>query len=210
MATVVLDMGSGATCGNDYGIVDKMIEAAVDIDSGRHTVILKWQLFKQSTVPYVPSLRPEIFSYAYETAASFGHQTTASVFDPWSLEFLRRFDVPFIKIACRPWCYPLIALIPRGETVYVSIDSGVWARWWETQWGARPMCCVPEYPANPTVYKTMFGDRLSTFISDHSPGLALFDEYHPLVYERHFKLPDSTGPDAGAHASTPEDLEAIL
>ena len=210
MATIVLDMGSGTTCNNHYDTVDKMVVAAAGVDTGKHEVVFKWQLFRQSTVPYVHALRPEVFSFAYETALELGYGTTASVFDPWSLDFLRRFDVPFIKIACRAWCYPLIGMIGRGETVYVSVDSGKWAERWETLWGVTPMCCVPDYPANPTVYKTMFGDRLSVAISDHCADMALYHEYHPLVYERHFKLPGSTGPDAGAHASTPEDLEAIL
>ena len=96
---LILDCGSGNTCRNDKAIVREMIDAITAVNTGKHEITLKWQLF-ESAPPNVP-LDRDIFDYAYDYA--YGqYKTTASVFDGSSLEFLREYDTPFIKIANRP------------------------------------------------------------------------------------------------------------
>jgi len=46
-------------------------------------------------------------------------------------------------------------------------------------------------------------------ISDHTEGLYLYKKYRPKVYERHFCLEDSTGPDAVSFAIKPCDLKEL-
>ena len=199
---LILDMGSGNTCRNDMQTVRDMIDAIASVDTGRHEIILKWQLFK-SAPPNIP-LDPEIFNYAYLYALG-RYQTTASAFDVPSLTILKWYDVPFIKIACRPDLYPLI---DDTSKYYVSVDH--WA-------GAKLkniniMACVPKYPATIKEYETAFLPHLlRSAISDHTVGWELYNKYHPAVMEKHFvHKRDKSNPDAGAFAVTAKELKEIM
>ena len=212
---IILDFGSAETCKNDVAYVRRMIDELAAVDSMRQRIIIKWQLF--TSVPSgVPPLEHAVFEEAAWHAYLKGYQTTASVFDEQSLEYLLDFDidVPFVKIAARPNLYHLIDEIPDRTPVFVSVPDLQTREWvWEEYQGRGKLVilhCIPEYPANPTVYETMYGRNLSYSISDHSPGLYLYNKYSPWFYERHYKLEDSTGRDAGEHASTPEELKVIL
>jgi hypothetical protein len=177
--------------------------------------MIKWQLFVSVPAP-VKALDHDVFDFAFKYAMGRDVLTFASVFDKPSLDFLLGYQglgLTAVKIACRPYLYPMITQIPDGLQVFVSIPDPNWRQFIPQMWPVKRfgfLCCVPDYPANQTVYETMFGGTLSGGISDHSPDLRLFGEYEPWVYERHYKLPDSTGLDAGVFASTPEQLKELF
>jgi sialic acid synthase SpsE len=202
MSTIILDCGSANTCKNDKAIVSKMIREIAAIDSARHNVILKWQLF-QDAPPNIP-LDHDVFKYAYDLAGHYAFQTTASVFDIESLRFLMTFKVPFIKIACRPDLYHLAqySTVP----VYISSASS----------GLHLPCeinlaCVRKYPASLESYEATFTKDELMYISDHTVGWGLFEKYTPKVIEKHYvHIREEGNPDAGPFAVTPEDLRAVL
>jgi hypothetical protein len=215
MSLIILDFGSGETCKNDKSIVRRMINGLAEVDSRKYIVYIKWQLFTH--VPAgVPALDHEVYLYAVQYARELGYLTSASVFDAMQLEYLLGFagySLPFIKIAARPEKYKLLDKIPPGINIFVSIPRAGWRDYLAEMYPQHDLhwlYCIPEYPANQNAYESLFGGNLSYGISDHSSDLRLFKEYEPRYYERHFKLPDSTGLDAGPFASTPEQLKAIL
>ncbi len=217
MSIIILDCGSGATCRNDKAIVKRMIDELVAVDAHHNTVFIKWQLFSKVPAP-VPPLDHDVYAYAVAYAREHDYLTGASVFDEIQLEFLLKFRgicLPFIKVACRPDKYRLIDKMPHEIPIYVSVEGGLWSeyikRWYPERldW-LKFLYCVPEYPAKQETYERLFGDLLHYGISDHSPDLRLYKDYTPRIYERHYKLADSTGLDAGPHASTPAQLKEIL
>lgn len=188
---IILDFGSGNTCKNDKAYVKKMIDGLVHVDSRDKEVVIKWQLFLQAgdNVP----LEPAVFDYAYHYAKELGYATTASVFDTESLKLLLGYDVPFIKIANRP---DLWWLANEQSDVPVLVSG-------------QDMYCVSEYPATVEQYEAL-GLYSGCNISDHTTDFTLYHKYRPKVIEFHYKLPDSTGLDAGPFAKTPEVLKEIL
>jgi sialic acid synthase SpsE len=71
------------------------------------------------------------------------------------------------------------------------------------------MLCVSEYPAEIDAYGNQ-QPALRWGISDHTIGLDLWRKYRPAFYEKHFALEDSTGPDAGPWAATPDELREVF
>ena len=209
---IILDFGSGETCKNDVAYAKRMIDELKEVDSGKHQVVIKWQLFQAETVPYVEGLAMWVFDEAYRYAASVGYETTASVFDAFSLRKLLDYNVPFVKLACREWCYPLLGLpCMMGVNAIVSVRDQASMTPFRVQWGAETMCCVPKYPAWPVHYTRGFDDlSLACGISDHSEDWGLYNTHRPDIYECHYKLEDSTGPDAASFARTPKQLREIL
>ena len=208
MALIILDMGSGNTCGNSVGYALRMVDEVVRKDTRKHTIVFKMQLF-QSQLPNVP-LSGYVFDAVYRYVLSLGYDCTASVFDLPSLEFLLRYDVPFVKIACRPDLYYLIGHIPRGVGVVVSTPYYPYHEDLVYKEGVTKMVCVPSYPARLSDYPHHDGLFECLHISDHTVGLDLWHTFKPLMWEKHLRLSDSTGPDAGPFAVTPEELEDIL
>ena len=206
---VILDFGSGETCRNDWRIVRQMIEDLKDVDTGKCEVVIKWQLFKKISYSGGELLPLDLylFDIAHNYADKLGYKTTASVFDNDSLEFLTDYEVPFIKIANNKKYYYLIDKIEEsGNKPLVSINSpaNMFADRYEF------MCCVSDYPATAEKYEAVFHDMLEDGISDHTDNWYLYEKYKPFIYECHYCLPDSTGPDAGAFARRPDDLRRIL
>ncbi len=199
-------MGSGETCWNDIAIAKEMIDSLVAVDTGEHTVVIKWQLWTEPTVSPATPLSIRCFETAYSYADSLGYATTASVFDRARRKYLKWYSVPFIKIACRPWAYPLI----DNMNYIVSVPDTHTGDMLSRLYDVRIMCCIDAYPAEVNDYKLRFGNRLSEGISDHTPSFDLFHKYHPAIYEKHFKLPDSTGLDSGVYAMTPTQWSEIL
>lgn len=199
---IILDFGSGNTCQNSLSIVDEMLDRLEENDRRRHEVVIKWQIF-QNAPPNIP-LDYEVFEYAYEYAKVKGYQTTASVFDEASLDFLKMFDVPFIKIAARPELYRLV-----DETVPYIIS--VPPRYEEIPNGCQYMRCIPEYPATVDAYERNFTpEQLSQGISDHTEGFTLYHRYKPKLYEKHVVIErDRNNPDAGTFAATFEEIRGI-
>jgi len=220
MSEIILDFGSGNTCRNDAAYVKRMIDELKAVDTGKHEIIIKYQLFKEAP-PNIP-LEHQVFDYAYKYAKKQGYKTTSSVNDLESLEFLLRYEIPFVKIANRRELDWLIGEVPRKIPVYISVGSNteLWPHIKDytepKDETIIPFCCVSKYPATIEDYeKTFISLKYLPAISDHTIG---FDFWHrlqwcedaPKIWERHFKLPDSTGPDAGPFAVTPEELREIL
>ena len=208
----IIECGSGNTCKNQIGIVEKMIDEVVKRDHGVYQIIFKWQLFKQA-FPNVP-LEHEVFSTAYWYAKLKGYQTTASVFDAESLDWLLMFDdLQYVKIACRPDLYWLMGEIPRkikilaSRTVTRPMPEPI-AKYtdYRTVW----MWCSPKYPAKVDEYELLKSIKFQG-ISDHTPGWELMHKYPWQYFEKHYVLErDESNPDAGEFAFTPEDLEGII
>lgn len=222
MAKIILDFGSGNTCLNDWPYAKRMIDELKAVDTGKHEVIIKWQLFKEAgkNIP----LSRDIFYLAYNYAQELGYQTTSSVFDKDSLDYLLKFDIPFVKIANRRDLDYLIGLIPRQIPVYVSkgnaedisIHNGI------------EMICVSKYPALLKDYEPILDFcksvwrcgylkrndegmwKINLAVSDHTIDFDLWHKYQPQIIEWHYKLEDSTGLDAGPFARTPEQLKEVL
>jgi hypothetical protein len=217
MSKIIIDMGSGETCKNDKKYVARMIDELAAVDTHKHLVFIKWQLFH--AVPAgVPPLELDTYLFAVRYALAHDYLTSASVFDVPLLEYLLSYEnlsLPFVKLACRPNLYHFIDRIPQTVPVYISVPHVSWGECLMQMFprlSGAPifLYCIPEYPAKSKDYEQEFGDHLGYGISDHSPNLGLFKKYQPLYYERHYKLSDSTGLDAGPHASTPEELKEIL
>ena len=206
---IILDVGSGNTL-KDMDTARRMVDEIKAIDTGKHTIIFKAQLFENQP-PNVP-LHRGIFGYLYEYANEQGYKCTASVFDKESLNYLLRFEVPFIKIACRPELYWLIGEIPRKIKVYVSGTNQQAEAYFHPDTKIIGMFCVPKYPALFSEYDQYLTDIEEYAISDHSPGIELIKKHHNTIsiWEKHLKLPESIGPDAGSFAITPKELRSIL
>jgi len=199
---LILDCGSGNSCRNDKSIVEKMIKEIAYVDSGRHQVYLKWQLFKDAP-PNIP-LEHDVFRHAYEYADRFAYETTASVFDLDSMRFLMGFDVPFVKIANRPDLYYLAeySTVP----VYVSTSqSGLDLP------GEVNLACISNYPATVEQYEDAFTDDELKYISDHTSGWDLYRLHLPCIIEKHYVHERRIdNPDAGSFAVTPSELAEVL
>jgi sialic acid synthase SpsE len=228
MLQIILDFGSGNTCKNDLEYIHRMIDVLAfvvqkkqrpidkqyndvsyfDQWAGLKEIIIKWQLFEAAGTNL--PLTQDSFASAYEYGVSKGFRVTSSVFDEASLRFLLQFNIPFVKIANNRKLDYLIDLIPKEIPVYTSYgrkadliehlgDSNI------------PLACVSEYPVNIEKYEQEFGSMLlRKAVSDHTPGLELYKKYQPDIWEKHYKLSDSVGLDAGPFAITPEELEEIL
>ena len=204
---IILDFGSGETCRNDIGIVRKMIDALVDIKP-KKKVVIKWQLF--ANFPQLIPLRKEIFHDAQSYAYQHGIETTASVFDYESLEFLLHYDIPFVKIANLKDIYYLVDLVPRGIKSVVSYSDIETYKLVKQMHNVYPLACVRKYPSNEDDYKHFSSKQMKYGISDHTKGFGLYNKYKPKFYETHYKLNDSVGLDNGPWSKTPEQLKEIL
>ena len=212
MRTLILDLGSGNTCRNDLGIIERLIDSVAWADhsnSKNLKIILKWQLFTNMH-PNIP-LWTQSFSHAYEYAAQLGYQTTASVFDRTMLKWLLGFSIPFVKIACLPALWYLLYDVPPEIPIIYSYPANGEEKMIRPPINSRGMACVRKYPAVADDYQQNFSqDALQAGLSDHTADWTLYHTYHPYLYECHVKLEDSTGPDAGPFARTPAQLKEIL
>jgi len=217
MSKIILDFGSGNTHENNWGYLKKMFDELKAIDTGKHEIVIKHQLFKKAgnNMP----LNLLIFDAAYDYAKELGYKTTSSVFDKESLKFLLDYDVPFIKIANRRDLDWLIGEVPRKIPVYVSVGSMSEG---ETLLYSNGSCvnqnrdvalfCVSQYPASIEEYEGRYSKgSLKHGISDHTIGLELFKTYQPRIWEKHYVLEhDVNNLDGGLFATTPNELKEIL
>ncbi len=206
---IILDIGSGETIQK----IDDFIELVTQIseyDTGYHSIVFKCQLFTNSVIKYLKPFKKDLFRECYDWLVNSEYSQydlTASVFDMESLGFLEKFDVPFIKIACRDWVYPLIHHITKN--IVVSLEN-------PNQMIEFPnlnimyMMCVPKYPAIIEEYENVFGHWLGLGISDHTENLELYKKHRPMVYERHLCSYHNDLPDRSSYASTPEEIGEIL
>jgi len=208
---IILDFGSGNTCKNDEDYAIRMIDELDEVVQEKRATkpIIKWQLFEKAggNIP----LAHELFEVVYKYALRKGYQTTASVFDEASLEFLLSYDVPFVKIANNKSLYPLIKKIPRGVPVVVSHGVHMDGIINLLLPDDRFMVCISKYPTIIKEYEESFSQQsLTSGISDHTTDWKLYKKYRPWIYECHYKLEDSEGLDAGPFARTPKQLKEIL
>ena len=212
MSQIILDISANTHKNNEFYIFN-MIDELKYMDTGKHEIIIKHQLFEKAgdNIP----LNHSVFKSAYYYAKDSGYKTTSSVFDLPSLNYLLKFDIPFVKIANRPDLYWLSGEVPRKTFVYVSahylkdimnVHSDLYL-----SWTTRVLYCESKYPAEISDYDHLAKNIYAyDGISDHTIGLELYKKYKPQIWEKHFKLQDSTGLDAGAFAITPDELAEIL
>jgi sialic acid synthase SpsE len=217
LAKIILDFGSGNTNKNNWDYTKKMIDELKAVDTGKHEVIIKWQLFLEAgkNIP----LTQWNFNRAYNYAKELGYKTTSSVFDKESLDFLLQFDVPFVKIANNRKLDWLIGEVPRNVPIYLSISENSEDPYFHID-HLPPMvmipeittlACVSDYPADILKYENKFNrGYLRAGISDHTTNWDLFNKYKPEIIEVHYGLEDSTGLDAGPFMRTPSALKEVL
>ncbi len=211
---IILDFGSGNSSQNKTEYVKKMLDELKTVDSGKHQVVIKWQLFEKlgENIP----LKHEVFDYAYKYAEKLGYETTASVFHKKSLDFLLKYDVPFIKIACLRDCDWLIGEIPRKIDVYVSYDNIEDIKMVEYDDNIIKLLCIRKYPAKIEDYEKFDLDyylHCGYGYSDHTIDFELYNKYpyKPDPVEWHYVLKhDKNNLDAGTFARTPKQLKEIL
>lgn len=220
MSQIILDI-SANTFKNDINYAKKMIDEVYKIDTKKHEIIFKTQLFEKAGENIV--LDHDVFDKLYKYCDSYGYMLTSSVFDLPSLKFLLKYSVPFIKIANNRRLDWLIGEIPRRIPVYMSVgslkedsmireckcDGNV-----DFVYNCETLYCVSDYEnASMKNYEETFEEWLNKKplnISDHTTNWDLFNKYKPEIYECHYKLEDSTGLDAGEFARTPIQLSCIL
>jgi sialic acid synthase SpsE len=200
MSQFIIELGSANEHHNDIGYLRDMIDAVIDCDTGKHSIVMKHQLFEHAGGN--EPLLWRTFAWAYGYACERGYPTTASVFDITSLHFLERFDVPFVKIACVPKLYWLARKTDRH--VYLSVNG----TYPEIE-GETHLACVRSYPADAAQYVHNFSSL--KVISDHTEGWGLYKRYLPVIIEKHFCLKRSSdNPDSGPFAVTPKELAEVL
>jgi sialic acid synthase SpsE len=188
-----------------------MIDAIKAIDTGKHSIVLKWQLSLPDGIN--EPLNHDVFDYAYTYGNEQGYKVTSSVADLESLKFLLQYDIPFVKIPNDRSLDWMIGEVPRKIPVYVSYGNNKELEDAYCQ-NVKKLLCISKYPASVADYEENFDlnhfiKLMGYGISDHTTGFALWYEY-PEIYEIHFRLESSTGPDAGSFAKTPKQLEEIL
>ena len=211
MSRIIIDIGGGNTHKNDWTYLKKMFDKLKKIDTGKHEIIIKHQLFNNAgdNIP----LDREIFKKAYNYAKKLGYKTTSSIFDKESLDFLLQFDIPFVKIANNRKLDWLIGEIPRKIPIVISYGNVEELKLAENN-NIQRLLCVSEYPATIESYEKAFDleyyIKCGYGISDHTIDFELFNKYNPDILEIHYKLEDSTGLDAGEFAKTPKQLSEVL
>jgi sialic acid synthase SpsE len=217
MAKIILDFGSGNTNKNNWDYTKRMIDELKAVDTGKHEVIIKWQLFKEAgnNIP----LDRDLFVDAYHYAWSRSLPTTSSVFDKQSLDFLLQFDIPFVKIANNRKLDWLAGKIPREIPIYMSAgnleelcDCAMMLK----EITDVSMMCVSKYPAAIEDYDNVF--QIDTVkinpnysFSDHTTNFDLWYKYKPRIIEWHYVLEhDPTNLDGGLFARTPAMLAEVL
>ena len=209
MSCIILDMGSGNS-NTSYDTGASMIEAVIGVDSHKHEVIFKYQLWsKDHPQGNNEWLNWVTFECLYRYAKARGYKVTSSVFDFNALTFLLTFDIPFVKLANRPDTWPLLGDIPRRIPVFIS--NYLYSCGFRESGIVTSMACVSKYPASLKEYEMIPNLHHYQAISDHTVGLELWDKYHPPVWEKHFVLThNDTNPDAGPFAITPEELKEVI
>lgn len=209
MSQIIIELGSGNTCKNDWSYLRRMIDSVLEIDTGKHEIIFKMQLWAENN-PQGANIRLDwdLFEFAMWYCRGRGYKMTASVFDRESLMFLQRFDIPFVKCAYNQDYIDLAVFTKSDVPIYRSADYSM-----RTGHDVI-MLCVPKYPADLGDYFWKI-DRDPAWlgalsVSDHTVGLKLFKMFRVDIWEKHLKLEDSTGLDSGDFAITPEELKEIL
>lgn len=210
--TIIFDLGSGTTIKNNKHIAIEITDKIKALDSGKYKIIFKLQLFTKETIDYLEPLKHKVFDFVYRYCISHGYECTASIFDKESLDFLKKYETPFIKVACRDWLYKYVIDIKKPLVSVPSIVKGSAVKCLNPN--AEILYCIPEYPASINKYKSLFGDlkgKIGVNISDHTTNIKLFTNHEPLIWEKHLILEhDNSDPYGDSFAAVPEDFEGVL
>jgi len=222
MIEIVLDV-SANTFKNDVNYFKRMVDEIKKIDSKEYKITFKTQLFEPTSkaAEVNECLLHDTFIEMHRYCNQSGYQLTSSVFDLYSLKFLLEFNIPFVKIACRPETYFLLGFIPRKIHVYISTDCRKNCSDFPYYGNEHLLECIPEYPASEEDYlKHSFQKgRWELNISDHTPGMYLFKKFvdykkmeeGTYIFEMHYVLErDAKNPDAGLFAKTIDELRGML
>lgn len=221
MSQIILDFGSGNTCQNNKEYIKKMYDELKKVDTDKHEIVVKWQLFKEAGKNIL--LTHECFDYAYKYGTELGYKVTSSVFDKESLDFLLQYNIPFVKIANNRNLDYLIEYVPRGIPIYIShtikdIDMR-WEREINKYGNVIKMFCMSKYPSMLEDYEKQYKDKensyflenLWKYVSDHTINFDLWYRYQPDIVEWHFVLKhDKNNLDGGLFARTPRQLSEVL
>jgi sialic acid synthase SpsE len=208
LSQIILDF-SANTFKNSFEYAKQMMNEIKAIDTGKHQIIFKTQLFK-SAPPNTP-LDWSVFDSIYHYGKSLGYKVTSSVFDKESLDFLLQYEVSFVKIANNRKLDYLIGEVPRKVSIYMSIGDYTEMELNNNESIDQYLFCISKYPAAIEEYEKKFNHLTNlSAVSDHTVGLELFKKYQPRIWEKHYKLSDSTGLDAGEFAITPQQLAEVL
>jgi sialic acid synthase SpsE len=200
---IILEFGSGDTCKNDKNQIKDMINQLAKYDLQRKCII-KWQLF--TNLSHVEALTFDNFDFAYKLAADLGFKTTASIFDNVSLDFLLKYKIPFLKIACQTQKYDFrkdmnsfINYVPIEIPIIISVEESCVIKAIKEKYSQHKidyLCCVPMYPALFKQYAESFIiEELLKGISDHTIDHSIYNYYKPEIYEVHYILPYQTSLD---------------
>lgn len=208
VAQIILDY-SANTFKNDKKLIKRGIDEIKKIDSGKHEIVFKTQLFIKAG-DNIPCTH-ESFEYLYEYGNSQGYKVTASVFDKESLDYLLMFDVPFIKLSNdSKLLYDGVFMDALRTSPKYNLYASVSKPALDYRISEQ-LICISEYPASKEAYRNALEFcKKNPNISDHTEDWDIYNEHQPKIYECHYKLPDSTGLDAGSFARTPEMLREIL
>lgn len=204
---------------NHEGSLDKAKEL-VDWAVIARADIVKFQAINRARIWKNPDSRPEWVEQSKEFFEEVHRYCTIK-----GIEFLcTPFDIRFI-----PWLNPLVKrwkLASRNlhdwairshmeRTGKPVIASFGYATPEDAKEDRRvvPLVCRPEYPARPESYALRAWasalKKREWGISDHTIGYGTAIAAVGLgasIVEKHFRLPGSTGPDAGKHALLPAEL----
>ena len=210
MSQIILDI-SANTHKNDGYYYKRMINELSAVDTRKHEVVLKWQLWTGKRGKNIEADIGLFYLMARWAWNKHQYKTTASVFDEESLSNLllinpelEGYSLPFIKIANDRSLDWLIGEIPRKYVVYKSVNAQDYEAY-DLNDDSVHLGCVSKYPSLVSDYP-----KKIKHLSDHTTGLELWHRNRPIIWEKHYKLPDSTGLDAGDFAITPEELKEIL
>ncbi|MCK9282362.1 MAG: N-acetylneuraminate synthase family protein [Melioribacteraceae bacterium] len=234
----ILDFGSGNTGKNNISYMEHMVNCLSQIDPKRKFII-KWQLFKQAgdNIPLEWEAFDYIYNHAkelgYKTTASVFDLESLKFLLNYDVPFIKIANRPdlYWLIGEVPRKIPVIIswdvtkpFITGFDFTKKRVDENdpfTYKRNWNKIKNNIILCCVSHYPAYLKQYEKEFykerenpshhhyKQELKKGISDHTTNWDLYQKYKPVAYECHFKLEDSTGPDAGTFARTPKQLEEI-
>ena len=220
----ILDIGNGNSHFNDIQIIKKSIDVVSELqdETDKIQFFLKTQIWSDKNTLVSKELKSttwEIFDKAYEYAFHKDIGFTSSVFDEESRNrLICEYDVPFIKIACRPSLYDLIL----DDCVKYLVSVSNWNDYYRIlECDHVPLICVPKYPATPTDYIIRI-ERMEDFdildpgligLSDHTCDWGIYNKYPATWYECHFSIDrnmiiDPIG--GNSFVREPKDIEEIL
>jgi hypothetical protein len=202
---IILDISANTTKNNN-SYLKRMLDELKAVDSGKHEIVIKGQLFKEcgENIP----MTHEHFDYMHNYAKELGYKCTASVFDKESLDFLLTYDIPFVKIANREDLRYLIGDVPRKHRVYYSFTEDIHIPFLDCK--VHGLFCISKYPTKVMDYKQRIPLGCHN-ISDHTSCWGIYKSHKWDVYECHYALEDSTGLDAECGiCRTPTMLKEIL